>query len=46
MRAETDDDIPSLLPDPTGQIWHVAGSNSDRARDEFWSALQDPATFH
>jgi hypothetical protein len=45
MRAEPGDDIPTLLPDPTGQIWHVSQSDSERARSELWSALQDPAIF-
>lgn len=45
MRAEPGDDIPLLAPDPTGQIWHVASADTDRARSEFWAALQDPATF-
>jgi hypothetical protein len=45
MRAEPGDGIPVLTPDPTGQIWHVAQSDSDRARDEIWAALKDPATF-
>ena len=46
MRAEPgDDDVPVLTPDPDGQIWHVAKSDSDRARDELWAALKDPATF-
>jgi hypothetical protein len=45
MRAEPGDDVPLLLPDPAGQIWHVAQGDSERARSEFWSALQDPATF-
>lgn len=45
MRAEPGDDIPVLTPDPTGQIWHVADADADRARDEFWRLLQDPATY-
>jgi len=34
-----------LTPDPNGQIWHVAQSDSQRARDEIWAALKDPSTF-
>lgn len=34
-----------LVPDPAGQIWHVAQSDSARARSEIWSRLKDPATF-
>jgi hypothetical protein len=45
MRAEPGDGIPVLTPDPTGRIWHVAETDSDRARDELWSALADPNTF-
>jgi hypothetical protein len=45
LRAEPGDDIPVLTPDPAGQIWHVAEADSDRARDELWSALKDPSTF-
>ena len=45
MRAQPGEDIPLLLPDATGQIWHVAQSDSERARGEFWSSLQNPATF-
>lgn len=45
MSAEPGDDIPVLAPDPNGQIWHVPEADSDRARDELWRTLQDPATF-
>ena len=46
MRAEPAASTPPVLtPDPTGQIWHVAEADSDRARDELWSALKDPSTF-
>jgi hypothetical protein len=45
MHAEPGDGIPVLTPDPVGQIWHVAQSDSVRARDEFWAALTDPQTF-
>ena len=45
MRVEPGDDPLLLTPDPAGEIWHVAGSDSDRARDELWAALKDPSTF-
>lgn len=45
MSAQFGEDIPLLLPDPTGQIWHVSQSDSERARSELWRALQDPATY-
>jgi hypothetical protein len=45
MRAETSDDFPTLVPDVSGQIWHVSRSDSARAREELWAALKDPATF-
>jgi hypothetical protein len=47
MRAELGDDgvTTVLVPDAAGQAWHVAASDSTRARDELWSALKDPATF-
>jgi hypothetical protein len=45
MRAQPDDGIPFLTPDPNGQVWHVAQSDSDGARDTWWSALKDPSTF-
>lgn len=45
MRAEPGDDIPMLTPDPAGQIWHVPEADTDAARDDFWRALQDPATY-
>jgi hypothetical protein len=45
MRAETSDDFPTLVPDASGQIWHVSRSDSARAREELWTALKDPATF-
>jgi hypothetical protein len=45
MRVQPGDDTPTLLPDPAGPIWHVASSQSDRARDELWRMLQDPATY-
>ena len=35
----------SLVPDATGQIWHVARTDSERARDEIWARLKAPATF-
>lgn len=34
-----------LAPDATGQIWHVADTNSVRARREIWTRLKDPKTF-
>ena len=45
MRAEPSEEDPALVPDPAGQVWHVAQSDSERARNEIWSALQNPATF-
>jgi hypothetical protein len=45
MRAEPSDDVPTLVPDPTGQVWHVTQSDSERARSELWSTLQNPTTF-
>lgn len=30
----------SIIPDPTGQIWHVAQTDSDRARDQIWARLK------
>jgi hypothetical protein len=46
MSAQSSEDIPLLLPDPEGQIWHVSQSDSARARSELWDVLQDPATYH
>jgi hypothetical protein len=40
-----DGESATLVPDPTGQIWHVRQSESDRARDELWASLKDPLTF-
>jgi hypothetical protein len=34
-----------LVADPTGQIWHVADSDSARARSEIWARLKAPTTF-
>jgi hypothetical protein len=45
MHAEPGNAEPVLTPDPNGQIWHVAQSDSQRARDEIWAALKDPSTF-
>lgn len=45
MRAEPGVGIPVLAPDPTGLIWHVAQTDSDRARNVIWAALKDPQTF-
>jgi len=36
----------SLIADAAGKIWHVAETDSDRARSEIWARLMDPATFH
>ena len=35
----------SLIPEPNGQIWHVARTDSDRARDEIWARLKSATTF-
>lgn len=40
-----DADSMSLIPDPAGQIWHVAQTDSERARNEIWARLKDPGTF-
>jgi hypothetical protein len=45
MSGQFSEDIPLLLPDAAGQIWHVSQSDSERARNELWVALQDPATY-
>ena len=45
MSAQPSEDIPLLLADPAGQIWHVSQSDSERARSELWAVLQDPATY-
>jgi hypothetical protein len=45
MRAEPSDTVPTLVADPAGQVWHITQSDSERARSELWSVLQDPATF-
>lgn len=45
MRAQTSDDPPTLLPDPSGQIWRVGSGKSDRFRDEMWQMLGDPGTY-
>jgi len=34
-----------LVPDAAGQIWHVAETDSVRARSEIWTRLKDPSTF-
>lgn len=44
LRADTDD-ATLLVADPAGPIWHVASAETDRARDELWTMLKDPATF-
>lgn len=41
----SDTDRMSLVPDSTGQIWHVAQTDSARARNEIWARLKAPATF-
>jgi len=40
-----DADPMQLVPDAAGQIWHVAQSDSARARSEIWTILKDPSTF-
>jgi len=40
LRA-SDLDAMSLVPDPEGQIWHVAKTDSARARSEIWARLKD-----
>jgi hypothetical protein len=40
-----DADSMSLIPDATGQIWHVARTDSERSRSEIWARLKDPSTF-
>lgn len=40
-----DADSASLIPDASGQIWHVARTDSERARSEIWARLKDPSTF-
>jgi hypothetical protein len=45
-RLRVDDAEPMhLVPDEAGRIWHVAQTDSTRARAEIWSRLGDPATF-
>jgi hypothetical protein len=38
-------DSTRLVPDAAGLIWHVATTDSVRARSEIWSILKDPSTF-
>jgi hypothetical protein len=40
-----DADPMQLVPDAAGQIWHVAQTDSTRARSEIWATLKDPSTF-
>lgn len=45
-RLRVDDaDSTSLIPDASGQIWHVATTDSERARSEIWARLKDRSTF-
>jgi hypothetical protein len=45
-RLRVDDTDPTqLVPDAAGQIWHVAQSDSVRARSDIWTILKDPSTF-
>lgn len=41
----SDDDLTLLDLDPQGPIWHVTGSDMDRAREQLWGALTNPDTF-
>jgi hypothetical protein len=43
--AVDDADPASLIPNASGQIWHVAKTDSVRARSEIWARLEDPSTF-
>jgi hypothetical protein len=46
VRMRPDADRATLLvADAAGSIWHVAESDSTRARDEIWARLKAPATF-
>ena len=44
LRVDSADPM-HLVPDATGLIWHVAQTDSARARSEIWAALKDPSTF-
>lgn len=44
MRLD-DGDRTLLVSDPGGPLWHVAGSEHERAREELWLALRNPQTF-
>jgi hypothetical protein len=44
LRA-SDTDSTSLIPDPTGQIWHVATTDSERSRKEIWAWIKNPSTY-
>lgn len=45
MRLQPNDETLKLLPDPNGDVWHVASSQSERMRAEIWQMLTDPATY-
>jgi len=40
-----DTDSTTLVGDPNGPIWHVTKTDSDRAREDFWTRLKDPQTY-
>jgi len=45
-RLRLDDaDSTMLVADPSGPIWHVVKTDSDRAREDFWTRLKDPQTY-
>ncbi len=45
-RMRLDPANPTLLAsDPEGPLWHVAQTDSERARAHLWSTLTDPRTF-
>lgn len=45
-RLRVDDtDSTSLVPDASGQIWHVVTTDSERSRKEIWARLKSPSTF-
>jgi hypothetical protein len=44
LRVDSADPM-HFVPDATGLIWHVAQTDSARARSEIWAALKDPSTF-
>jgi hypothetical protein len=45
MSAQLGDELPVLVADPNGQVWHVSSGDSNRARSELWSILQAPTMF-